>query len=239
VFPFLRSKRKRFVSTFFNVGFHGDTYLSDLVDTITKEVNVFVETGTNVGSTIAYVARTYPHIRCLSCEPDIEAFQYAMKNTAGLSNVTIYNETSQEFLSRIKRQHAELFEQNTLFWIDAHGYGFKWPLKEEIAFITTNFKAANILIDDFKVPGLDCFAYDEYQGQECSFDYIKNSINLKLNYNIYYPNYTERTSKHHPLRGWGLIVFGHGHELKIPDSLRDKVLCMAMGNIREKNEDKD
>lgn len=158
-----------------------------------------------------------------------------MKNTEGLANISIYNETSQEFIHRLKRQYSNLFDEKSLFWLDSHGYGFKWPLKEEIAFITPNFKAAFILIDDFKVPGLDIFGYDEYEGQECSFDYIKEDLNPKLEYRLYYPNYTDRTSKHHPLRGWGLIEFGHGSELKLTESLKEKVHCVRINRFKYGN----
>ena len=205
---------------FFEIGFHGDQNLLQLVDLMTHNCNYFIETGANVGSTLAYVARTYPHIQCLSCEPDLQAFQHAVKNTISLPNVSIFNETSQEFLKRIAQEHAYLFEGNVLFWLDAHGYGFKWPLKEEIAFITMNFKAAYILIDDFKVPGLQCFGYDEYRGQVCSFDYIRDSFGTD-DFDLYYPSYTEHTSEHHPLEGWGLFVINEIFE--IPVSLEGKI----------------
>jgi hypothetical protein len=209
--------------SFYEIGFHGDRYLLQLVDLILENCGYFIETGTNVGSTLAYVARTYPHIECLSCEPDFQAFQYAVKNTTGLSNVSIYNETSQVFLKRIAQHHTYLLAGNVSFWLDAHGYGFKWPLRDELAFITTTFNAAYVLIDDFKVPGLDCFSYDEYQDQECSFDYIQDVLNPQFEYSLYYPTYRERTSRHHLLRGWGLIEFGHDGALKLSDSLGSEV----------------
>lgn len=208
---------------FYETGFHGDQYLLAFVDTIMQSVKTFIETGTNVGSTLAYVARKYPHIQCFSCEPDPEAFRHALRNTNGLPNVYLFNETSQHFLERIQREYPHLFEEDTLFWLDAHGYGFEWPLRDEISFITRRFRKAYILIDDFKVPGLDCFGYDAYQDQECSFEYIKDALNPRIEYALYYPNYTERTSHHHPLRGWGLIEFGHKNELELPTTLREKV----------------
>ena len=79
------------------------------------------------------------------------------------------------------------------------------------------------MIDDFKVPGLECFGYDVYEGQECSFEYINDSLNPQLDYNFYYPMYTDRTSKHHPLRGWVLIEYGSQEGLKVPDALRKKI----------------
>ena len=80
-------------------------------------------------------------------------------------------------------------------------------IKDELELIIHNFKSAYILIDDFKVPGLDCFKYGSYKDQECSMEYIKDSLNTNNKYAIQYPTYTERTSKQHPLVGWILIKY--------------------------------
>ena len=208
---------------FLEIGFHGDQYLLQLVDLIIRNCNYFIETGTNVGSTLAYVARKYPHIHCLSCEPNSRAFQQALENTRNLPNASIWNQTSQEFFRRIETECSYLFNQNILFWLDAHGHGFRWPLKEELSFITEKFKRAYILIDDFKVPGFSLFGYDQYKGQICSFEYVKDVINQKIRYKLYYPNYARRTSKHHPLRGWGLIEYGQHSPLEISGLLKGKV----------------
>ena len=195
----------------------------DLVDSLVQEAEVFVETGTNVGSTLAYFARTYPHIHCLSCEPDPEAFQHAQRNVYGLTNITLYNQTSQQFLETLREKHGGIFNKKILFWLDAHGYGFQWPLKEELAFISGNFPQALILIDDFKVPGREMFGYDEYDGQICSYEYVKDALDLTRTYKVYYPNYTEHTSPHHPLRGWGLIAYGQEQGLRLPERIQEKI----------------
>ena len=70
-----KQKSDRFV--FFDVGFHGDTYLLNLVDVLISNSQYFIETGTNVGSTLVYDAKKYPEISCFSCEPDKEAFNEA------------------------------------------------------------------------------------------------------------------------------------------------------------------
>lgn len=223
---FMRTKPQRNAARsfdFYNEGFHGDRYLLELVDHLIKNCSLFIETGTNVGSTLAYVAKKYPAIQCLSCEPDGDAYGEAVKNTHGLLNVTLYNATSQEFMDIIARERKDVFGEKGFFWLDSHGYGFQWPLREEISFITTHFGAAYILVDDFKVPGLDCFGWDEYEGQICSFEYISGSIKDRLAYSLYYPAYTDRTSKHHALRGWGLIAFGHDRELEIPSGLKNRI----------------
>ena len=74
-----------------------------------------------------------------------------------------------------------IFRQNVLFWLDAHGYGFKWPLKDEVRFIAEKFKHAYILIDDFKVPGLGCFGFDEYGTDALAmmYGYVNNQIEAK------------------------------------------------------------
>ncbi len=205
--------------TFFDTGFHGDKHLLELVDVLAQNVDGFVETGANVGSTLVYFARKYPQISCFSCEPDMEAFRHARQNAAGCSNITLYNQTSQDFLLTLQERHPSIFQKRVLFWLDAHGYGFAWPLKEELAFITQNFPQALILVDDFKVPGKDMFGFDAYEGQVCSYDYVKDSLNPAHSYRVYYPNYTERTSEHHSLRGWGLIVYGGESMIEIPATL--------------------
>ena len=211
---------KRIVSPFLEVGFHGDVYLMKIIDSIISNCKYFVETGTNVGSTLSYLARTYQQIECLSCEPDPMSYKEAKKNTSGLQNVSIYNETSQRFIKRMKKHHPGLIHENVLFWLDAHGYGFEWPLKEEIKFITEEFDSAYILIDDFKVPDFDCFKWDKYKEHECTFEYIEHSIKNDLKYHLYYPAYTDKTSEFHPLTGWGLIEFGQDSINNIFDHLK-------------------
>jgi len=207
---------------FKEVGFHGDQYLLALVDRLTDDCEWFVETGTNVGSTLAYVARTYPGVECLSCEPDPEAFERAQKNTSSFSNATVFPETSQAFMERLETEYSHLFSENALFWVDAHGFGFEWPLREEVSFISSHFERGYMLIDDFRVPRHEEFGYDNYEGQECTMRYIEDVIDEGWDYQLYYPDYTEHTSSHHPLRGWGLFVFGEAQK-DFPDEVADFV----------------
>lgn len=201
-----QSKRKKGNLKFHDVGFHGDLYLIDLVDyLIGQGVSNFIETGTNVATTLAYVAKKYPDISCISCEPDSKAYQYAIENTKDLTNVFIYNNLSQDFLTILSEKHQDIFDKINLIWLDAHGYGFEWPLKDEVKFFSQNMRNSFLLIDDFMVPHKNEFKYDFYKDQICSHKYIKNQIQVP--YKLFYPNYTEKTSTHHPLVGWGLYIF--------------------------------
>ena len=219
---FNKTPVKREVSKFMDIGFHGDKYLLEFAGDLASKSSVFIETGSNVGSTLAYVAQNNPDMRCFSCEPDDEAFAEAEKNTRQYGNVSLFKGLSQEFIQHLNDAESWVFEQPCLFWLDAHGYGFEWPLKEEVRFIVEKFKKAYVLIDDFKVPGLPEFKYDEYGDQICSFDYIEDALGKGLSYSLYYPSYTDKTSEHHPLCGWGLIVVGD-KDYAVPTTLSGKV----------------
>lgn len=212
---------------FVEIGFHGDRYLLDLVDLLATKSTAFIETGTNVGSSLAYLARKHPNLPCFSCEPDKKAYQEALKNTRGLKNVGIENLPSQLFFQKLI-QDRQLLTATCFFWLDAHGYGFEWPLKYEIETITSHFSRGYILIDDFKVPGKEMFLYDDYNGQECSFDFIRGSISSNVQINLYYPEYTIRTSVHHPLKGWGLLAFARDRTQELSPIQKDGI---SLANI--------
>ena len=197
-------------------GFHGDAYLLRLVEALAPGAEVFVETGANVGSTLGDVVRRYPHLECFSCEPDPDAFAVAHAHATVRAGVHVFEETSQEFLRRFECSERQRFDQPLLAWLDAHDYGFEWPLREEVSFLTGRFTRGAILIDDFQVPGQPEFGWDQYDGRSCSFDYIESSISDSVAYRLSYPSYSEHTSRWHPLRGWGLLQFAPTLE-ELPD----------------------
>jgi hypothetical protein len=95
-----------------------------------------------------------------------------------------------------------------MYWLDAHDYGFRWPLYDELRFITSEFSTAIILIDDAQIPGQPQFKYSSYEDQVCNTDYIVAALTPGKTYKICYPIYTERTSPHHPLTGVITVSFG-------------------------------
>lgn len=200
-----REERKRMPV---NVGFHGDRYLLRLVAYLASRVEVFIETGANVGNTTRYVAATYGHLSVYACESDATSFDAASERLAGLPNATLSPTASPQFLHDLVEARPTLTDRPALFWLDAHGYGFRWPLKDEIAFITRRWRRACILIDDFRVPGRPDFAFDQSEDQLCAIETIAPDLDPRHAYRIVYPRYRERTSPHHPLTGTGLIVFG-------------------------------
>lgn len=186
-----------------DLGFHGDQYLLNLIDVPLETSDTFIETGTNRGRTLRYVAERYGHLEAVSCEPDPDSYRRAVAALKDYEDVTVSNELSQEFLPNVISEYEG--ELPTIF-LDAHGPGFEWPLRFEIDLITTELTEAAILIDDFRVPGRSGFEYDAYDGQECSLDYIRGDMNRKRDYRIVYPDYSVKTSSYHPLRGYGLLL---------------------------------
>lgn len=218
-------RRNRHLSQFNELGFHGDKHLIDIASHSLSNAAQFIETGSNVGSTLYFVAKNFPNIKAYSCEPDKAAFEFTAKKIAEFKNVKLSQQLSPEMIYDITRKDPSILEKTTVFWLDAHEYGYKWPLKEEIAYITNNFKNGFIFIDDFKNPHHSEFAFSKYDDQTCEYEYIADAINKKINYEVYYPNYTTKTSPHHPLTGWGIIVFGNNDfYTQLPEELKQIII---------------
>ena len=201
-----------------DVGFHGDRHLLRLVDWLAKQSQAFIETGANVGSTARYVASRFAPLPVYSCESDASAFAAARNHLAPHPHARVEHARSPDFLYRLHERHPELLDQQNLYWLDAHGYGFRWPLVDEVAFLTSRLERALVLIDDFRVSGRPEFQYDQYDGQVCAIETIRDALHPGRSYTLVVPTYSEHTSPHHPLVGVGLIQFGS--DLELPDTLR-------------------
>ena len=211
---------------FFDVGFHGDAHLIDFVLPILSFSSSFIETGTSVASTTRFVAEKFPNLRIYGCEPDRNAFNFAIEKLGDYKNVSVRRQTSPEFLYELIEDAPTLLKDDTVFWLDSHGNGFRWPLRDEIKFITSKFKKGYIFIDDFLVPENPQFGYDTYDGQTCSLQFIQDMFDRSKKYRIYYPMYKDKTSSFCDLRGWALIEFGFpDSKIKVPTEI---VTCQTL-----------
>ena len=193
--------------TVYPVGFHGDAYLLEVVELLLARSERFAETGSNVGSTLGWVARQHPDLPCLSCEPDSRSHDRATEHLSELDNVELFREPSGLFLDRLLRR--EVHRHATTFWLDAHGGDWEWPLEEEIRRISGRWDRAHVLVDDCRVPGRDWFGWDSYGGVDCGPELVLDSIAPgRDDWSLWVPAYRERTSEHHPLRGWCLLLLG-------------------------------
>ncbi|MFH2008142.1 MAG: hypothetical protein ABI333_16285 [bacterium] len=204
-----RESPSRTISPVHDVGFHGDRFLLELTHALLAQSTAFVETGTNVGSTAHYVATRHPHLMVYSGEPDEAAFRTAKETTARDPNVVLYNMLSPEFLVQLHRDTPSLRSSLNFYWLDAHDYGFEWPLHDEIRYLTETLDRAIILVDDARVPTQpDRFKYCSYNGVDCDIAYVENALAPAREYQLFYPAYTEHTSAHHPLVGTLGILHG-------------------------------
>lgn len=205
------------------LGFHGDLHYRALADSVLEQSEFFIETGSFMGDTTFYVGSKFPNVSVVSCEPDTDRFNQALNATTSLENVKIHNLTSQELIELLSQQNSHWYSKLGCFFLDAHGYGFEWPLKQEIAFISECFERSFILIDDFLVPGYPNFGYDIFDPHVCSHDYIVDSFAKTKSWRLFYPKYWKRTSRYRPLRGWGLYLIGQIDGFSIPDEIKDDV----------------
>lgn len=213
-----RAARQQRKTITVDAGFHGDAYLLQLVAHLASLAQNFIETGCNVGSTAAYVARTFAPMPVLSCEADDDSFAIARERLAEFPHAHVMHQPSPEFLHRLFADRPALTAQTNLFWLDAHGYGFRWPLKDEVAFLTKTLNRGLILIDDFRVPGRPDFIFDQSEDQICAIETIQPDLDPRHTYQLIYPAYSQKTSEHHPLVGTGLIVWGL-EDFRLPDAL--------------------
>ncbi len=199
------------VPIYWPAGFHGDPYLMELVDTLVQRVSQFVETGTDSGSTVGYVARMYPHIACWSCEASKQVWEIASKNLECHPNVHLENLLSASLLGRIP------YTEHALFWLDAHSHGWGGKLDEERALILDRWPGGYIFMDDFQVPGRPELGFDWYESDgPVNWDNmgkaVKSHPKLKA---LYYPKYPPP----HGTRGFGLLVFGDASIEGLPEFL--------------------
>lgn len=195
---------------FRQVGFHGDKKLMEVIDVLSNHIQVFVETGTESGSTIAYMDRMYPHLQCYTCEIDDKTYnQTVEKLKDNHPNIHFHHRHSVRFLQDLAIQGFPLF------WLDAHSHGYGGSsLTEEIETIMELWDQGYIMIDDFKVPHDNRFGYDRYKDVgDLEWSLIEPVVRGIDTDGPVYPHYEpEKIS-----RGWILFAFGKARLPELPD----------------------
>jgi len=183
-------------------GCHGDPNIMKIADWAAKRVTQFVETGTDAGSTIGYIARMYPRLECNSCEADARMYNAACENLINHPNVVLYLASSTKFLYDIHPHPS------ALFWLDAHSHGWGCELDQEVAIVLERWDSGYIFMDDFHVPYSPGFGFDWYeQFGPLSWANVSKVLPDELRRkikSISYPCYEPKKGT----RGFGFIVFG-------------------------------
>ena len=124
-----------------------------LVDLL--RLNVFVETGTFHGDSVAAVADRFSRVYSIEIEPTL--YRNARDRFAGRSEIDIRLGRSGEVLAQLRAEGAWA-RRRALFWLDAHWCesagadpAGQCPLLDELAAIGRVDKAAVIAIDDARL----------------------------------------------------------------------------------------
>lgn len=188
----LSERLTRIVTTFYTTARIGAEGLTDgggpfgfdvtkalLLDAIieTGGVRTFVETGSFVGDTSAYIARMYPSLSIQTCELDDRWWAIASHRLRPYGNVTLHHDDSGSYLRKL-----DLDPGSTLFYLDAHWDAERWPLAAELEAVGD----ALVVIDDFDVDH-ERYAYDQYNGIRCDRSLVR-SVRPDLASSIFRPN---------------------------------------------------
>lgn len=144
-------------------------------------ISIAIETGTFEGKTSRFFSYAFDHVHTIENHPDV--YKNTEKALQMFRNITCHFGSSDEVLQDLL---PSLKEAPLLFYLDAH-WRDPWPLLKELQAIgRTHRDNCIVIIDDFKVPGRPDIAYDVYLGNECSFEYIYESLNLVFSEYDYY-----------------------------------------------------
>lgn len=182
------------------ISFHNDKYLLNVIDTLCGMSKYFIESGTYRAGSSRYVAENNNNITVYTCDNNLKSYSISKKNTSDLQNIHIYHDTSVNMLNNLTNNID--FEETSIFWLDAHNNN-DHPIHDELNIIINKFKKYYILIDDFKNEYCSTFNYNNYYNKY-TIDGIKYLLPKMVD--IYFPNYTDKTSSRHPLVGWVLIT---------------------------------
>ena len=151
-----------------------------------------------------------------SSEPYATALATARARCAPYPLVRISDTPSPDALAEVLSEFPADKVDRPAFWLDAHFHGVPLPLGKEIATVTGAYERAHMFIDDFQIPDRPWFGFDAYPDGTICIDYLAKHLDRRHEYVIVFPRYKEKTSTHHPLRGWACVSWG-GMDLGLVD----------------------
>jgi len=168
-----------------NVGFNGQRFRKRIFGELICAIpfDAFVETGTWLGNTTAYMAQTGGR-PVYSCEINPRFHALAKMRLAGLKGMELKLSDSRQFLEELGR--SSLSGKCIFFYLDAHWYEDQ-PLVQELDFIAGHWDQYVLMIDDFKVPDDPGYTYDEYPpGTAIDLTLVNSSVS-KHNLSAFFP----------------------------------------------------
>lgn len=170
----------------------------------------FVETGTFLGYTSAFVRRAFKTPVFTS---EINATRYLVSRAylAWALGTTISHSSSTDFLARVCDEST--IGNNPMFYLDAHWEEYM-PLPDELATVAKQCEKALILIDDFYVPWEPRFLYDEYPDVRIDLETLDRSLGaLRKDISVYLPAYSPDQDPTGKGIGFAVVLMGQDQEL--------------------------
>lgn len=129
-----------------------------------------VETGTFIGNTTNYLARTFA-VPVFSSELIARYHHTARRMLRQVPGIHLHLKDCRSFLRELAAQ-PEITSTPTFFYLDAHWYD-DLPLADELDIIAGSWKDYVVLVDDFEVPGDPGYAFDDYgPGKALVIEYL-------------------------------------------------------------------
>jgi len=144
----------------------------------------YVETGTFLGMTTDFLARTAKahDAHVYSCEIDSRYHAIANRTVGDLPNVSLQQANSVDFLRELS---PKLVTAWNFVYLDAHWNDYL-PLRDELSILKA-WQNSVVLIDDFKVPSDPRFGWDRYdEDREICLEHIAGTYGDST---VYFPNY--------------------------------------------------
>jgi hypothetical protein len=161
----------------------------------------FVETGTFLGMTTDFLARTARKrgAQVYSCEINDRHYAIASRTVGQLQNVHLYHGNSVDYLRSLS---AKLSQALNFVYLDAHWNDYL-PLRDELL-ILKRWQNTVVMIDDFKVPADERFGWDRYDDErEICLQHIEGSVGGNA---VYFPNYPATDEGALAARGYCVIA---------------------------------
>lgn len=183
--------------------FNGQRSRAGVFNTLVREVPFqnFVETGTFLGMTTDFLARTAMahRARVYSCEIDDRHYAIAGRAVGNLKNVHLHHGNSVDYLRSLS---AELSQALNFVYLDAHWNDYL-PLRDELS-ILRGWKNTIVMIDDFKVPSDERFGWDKYDDErEICLEHIDGTVGDSA---VYFPDYPATAEGVAAARGYCVIA---------------------------------
>jgi len=145
-----------------------------------------VETGTYLGTTTEFMARTGVPVYTVESQP--RNYGFARARLRRTSNISIrFGDSRAALRSFFGGPLASKVDKTIFAYLDAHWY-HDLPLAEEIDIIFSFCRGAVVMIDDFQVPGDPGYAYDDFgEGKALTPAYIEAAVD-KHGLRAFYPS---------------------------------------------------